>query len=136
MEASALSRQASQQPDYEAVKARVITHAFGFRLGPFGVDYSSRRVEVDPEAKSGRKRREGAGSNAAEGFAARFASAGAGGAPDLKGEPFEAAGESARAVPSPPPDHPDPAWRKGLAAYAKARDILLAGSHRATLGMA
>ena len=48
MESSAL-RATPQSVSFDSLKARVITRAFGLRLGAFGVDYTSKSVEVDPD---------------------------------------------------------------------------------------
>lgn len=114
MEATVRIRQASQNQAFEAVKARVITRAFGIRLGGFGVDYTSKQVEVDQDGKTGGAKR------------------------DTTGQAFEteiererlreqmSAAQSSGSVSDPQQSSTslDPMWRRGLAAYAKAQDVL------------
>ncbi len=99
---------------YEAVKARVVTRAFGVRLGIFGVDYTSRQVSIDPDAGAGRSQsggqtgQEQAGTRDAGGFAR----------PDAHDAVWT---EAAALTETPRPRAPsDPAWRKCIAAYARA----------------
>jgi hypothetical protein len=149
MEASGQIRQASQNQPLEAVKARVTTRAFGFRLGAFGVDYTSKKVEVDPDDLARRRKQDNAAADAggyspaslrsgarqaqaADDAAAQAQATGASGIPaDAPVTPSAVSGQtdaqSAQSAASAPAD---PAWRRGLAAYAKARDILLSGPSR------
>ncbi len=48
MESSAI-RTTPQSVSFDSLKARVVTKAFGLRIGAFGVDYTSKSVEVDPD---------------------------------------------------------------------------------------
>lgn len=143
MEATSQLRQTSSDQAFDALKARVVTRSFGVRIGGFGVDYTSRKVEVDPEDHAARKQpdtarqafqtemererlrrevvdaawRERSQSDAAsaDGQAASLA--------DSRADSRESRQTQARdsAV-----SHEDPLWRRGLSAYAKARDQLLA----------
>jgi hypothetical protein len=121
MEASSQVRQASQNQLLASVSARVITRAFGLRLGGFGVDYTSKQVVVDPEGQTERKQVDAAG----QAFNSEHDPEGP------KEQVFDAAWREAIQTPEPAPTHPDPVWRKGLQAYARARDMLLADSARA-----
>lgn len=143
MEASGQIRQASQNQAFEAVKARVTTRAFGFRIGAFGVDYTSKKVEVDPDDQAGRRKQGGSKAGGA-GYSPAGLRSGAGRAssPDApsadaqaSSSAFENPGAHSSAIASASgrtdgADHPDPAWRRGLAAYVKARDLLLSDSSR------
>ncbi|WP_243311765.1 hypothetical protein [Fundidesulfovibrio agrisoli] len=114
----------SANPPFDALSARVVTRAFGVRIGGFGLDYSSREVLVDPDSRGG------AGLGGALARAALAAQAGSD-AQKASERVFEASwSEAGPALADPPPDHPDPAWRKGLRAYAKARDLLRADAAR------
>jgi hypothetical protein len=120
MEASSQVRQASQNQLLASVSARVITRAFGLRLGGFGVDYTSKQVVVDPEGQTARKQPDTAGQT----FNSELDRTG------LREQVFDAPWSEAVQTPEPAPNHPDPVWRKGLQAYARARDMLLAESAR------
>jgi len=136
----------------------VVTRSFGVRIGSFGVDYTSKKVEVDPEEQSARKQRDTSGQafqtemererlrrevadaawnerqNAA--VAERADAAGAAGDPET--EPGTGAGSEAQASQQTQTSRQaqetarseDPLWRRGLTAYAKARDMLLADAAR------
>jgi hypothetical protein len=121
MEASSQIRQASQNQLLASVSARVITRAFGLRLGGFGVDYTSKQVLVDPEGQTERKQADTAG----QAFNSELDR------DNLREQVFDASWREAVHTPEPAPTHPDPVWRKGLQAYARARDMLLAESARA-----
>lgn len=107
MEASSAIRDASQITLLQTLKARVVTTAIGFRIGPLGVDYSSRRVELDPEkpdsGQSGQPSLDQAYQQAKNRFEAQSAST------------------QTQSIAA---NHPDPQWRKGLSAYAKAQNAL------------
>ena len=120
MEASSQVRQASQNQMSASVSARVITRAFGLRLGGFGVDYTSKKVVVEPENQAERKQSDTTG----QAFAVEMERE------HLREQVFDAPWTESLQTPEPAPSHPDPAWRKGLQAYARARDMLLADSAR------
>lgn len=137
MEATSQLRQASSSSQaFDAVKARVVTRSFGVRIGSFGVDYTSRKVELDPEEQSARKNRDTSGqafqtemererlrqevSDVAWNERSQDSGAQDGARPGTQAEAQTAAA----------PAHEDPLWRRGLAAYAKARDLLLADAVR------
>lgn len=119
MEASPTIGQASREQSFEALKARIVTRAFGIRIGGFGVDYTSKKVTVDPDEKAQEKSRD----TRSQAFATEMArealrerllnTAGSG-----------QAGQAARS------SHPDPLWRRGLTAYAKAMDMFQADAAR------
>jgi hypothetical protein len=50
MEAVTAQSEASQRLVMETMKARVVTRAFGIRLGPIALDYTFKQMEVDPGA--------------------------------------------------------------------------------------
>ena len=104
--APSATNDASQLALLKSLKARVVTTAIGFRIGPLGVDYSSKRVEIDPEEASTNQEGQSGSRQAFEQALARG----------------EAAGTAARLedATAKANSHPDPAWRRGLAAYAKA----------------
>ncbi|MFZ5426597.1 MAG: hypothetical protein ACOZEN_06460 [Thermodesulfobacteriota bacterium] len=123
MEASAGIRQASRdQSSFDAVKARVVTHAFGLRLGAFGLDYTSKKVTVDPDEKAGKKRQNTRGQE----FETELERE------RLRERVFDASFREASSMPETSSSHPDPAWRRGLAAYAKARDLVRASGRVST----
>lgn len=121
MEASSQVRQASQNQLLASVSARVITRAFGLRLGGFGVDYTSKQVVVDPESLAERKQPDTAG----QAFTTEMERE------RLREKVFDASWSESAQAPEPAPSHPNLAWRKGLQAYARARDMLLADTARA-----
>jgi len=161
MEATRQIRQASQSNQaFDAVKARVVTRSFGMRIGSFGVDYTSKKVEVDPEEQSARKQRDTSGQafqtemererlrrevadaawnerqNAA--WTTRTGDTAASGDPEPGAEagtqsaqqsPSASTGQASRQAQE-APRREDPLWRRGLTAYAKARDMLLADAAR------
>lgn len=156
MEATGQLRQTSSSNQaFDAVKARVVTRSFGVRIGSFGVDYTSKKVEVDPEEQSARKKRDTSGqafqtemererlrrevADAAWMERQNAPVAGASGDPDAGVEAGMQAGQ--QAPPASPgqasgqaqaaPRNENPLWRRGLAAYSKARDMLLADAARA-----
>ena len=158
MEATGQLRQTSSSNQaFDAVKARVVTRSFGVRIGSFGVDYTSKKVEVDPEEQSARKqqqrdtsgqafqtemererlRREVADAAWNERQNAAVA-ARAGAAGNQETEPGTGAGSEAQASQQTQTSRQaqetarseDPLWRRGLTAYAKARDMLLADAAR------
>ncbi|GFK94711.1 hypothetical protein NNJEOMEG_02558 [Fundidesulfovibrio magnetotacticus] len=120
-----------QSPVQEPLKARVVTRSLGVRLGGFGVDYTSRRVVVDPgPGQAGDQAQAQAAAKALAEAAARQAGA---------ERVFEADWSDPTPEFTPAPDHPDPVWRRGLRAYAKARDMLradAASSRRQSLAVA
>lgn len=118
-------------PPFDALSARVVTRAFGVRFGGFGLDYSSREVLVDPDSRNG------ADLGGALARAALAAQAGTE-ARNPSERVYEAAWRESgpELTAAPPPDHPDPAWRKGLRAYAKARDLLRADASRSRASLA
>jgi len=125
---------ANATPSLDTLSARVVTRAFGVRIGGFGVDYSSRQVVIDPDR--------GSGANLGDALAkaALAAQASTGGLTpervyDAAWSETSLAGTGLAAA-SPEPDHPDPAWRKGLRAYAKARDLLRADAARPRAALA
>lgn len=120
MEATGQIRQASQNQAFEAVKARVITRAFGIRLGGFGVDYSSKQVVVDQDGQTGGAKRDTTG----QAFETEIER-------ERLREQMSAAqpGDSA-SDPQQASSPQDPMWRRGLTAYAKARDVLLLDAAR------
>jgi len=156
MEATRQLRQASQSNQaFDAVKARVVTRSFGVRIGSFGVDYTSKKVEVDPEEQAARKQRDTSGqafqtemererlrrevADAAwneRQNAAVAARAGASGDPEsgAGAEPGPGSQASQHTQTSrqgqETPRSEDPLWRRGMTAYAKARDMLLADAAR------
>ena len=125
MEASSQIRQASQNQVSEALKARVVTRAFGIRLGGFGVDYTSKEVTVDPggQNKTGQTGQDTRG----QAFETEMDRE------RLREQIFDAPWQEAAAPQQQQAaaSHPDPVWRKGLQAYAKAKNMLLADSARA-----
>lgn len=161
MEATGQLRQTSSSNQaFDAVKARVVTRSFGVRIGSFGVDYTSKKVEVDPEEQSARKKRDTSGQafqtemererlrrevadaawnerqNAAvAGRTDAADAAGAAGSPDARAEAEAQAGQQSQETSAgqaqAAPRSDDPLWRRGLAAYSKARDMLLADAARA-----
>lgn len=113
----------------EVLKARVVTRTLGVRLGGFGVDYTSRQVVLDPEASAGEAPLREAARTLTESAARSQAAE----------RVYDASWREPTPDAAPVPDHPDPAWRKGLRAYAKARDILLtdaSASGRTSLAVA
>ncbi|WP_051272643.1 hypothetical protein [Fundidesulfovibrio putealis] len=156
MEATSQLRQTSSSNQaFDAVKARVVTRSFGVRIGSFGVDYTSKKVEVDPEEQSARKQRDTSGQafqtemererlrrevadaawnerqNAA--VAERADAAGASGDPENEpgtGAASEAQANQTTRQAQETARSEDPLWRRGLSAYAKARDMLLADAAR------
>ena len=153
MESTAL-RSVPQSSLYDSLKARVVTKAFGLRIGAFGVDYTSKSVEVDPEQRKdakpsldpgGRRDQTAAGrasasptDTRAQAFQTEMqretlrrqvwdvpyrtgdqadAQAGAADSAGTGQDPTSGASASSSS-------HPDPAWRRGLTAYAQARDLL------------
>lgn len=123
------ANQASSRMASEVLKARVVTRSLGVRLGGFGVDYTSRQVVLDPEASAGEAPLREAARTLTDSVARSQA------AERVHDASWR---EPAPDVP-PAPDHPDPAWRKGLRAYAKARDLLLtdaSASGRSSLAVA
>lgn len=159
MEATGQLRQTSSSNQaLDAVKARVVTRSFGVRIGSFGVDYTSKKVEVDPEEQSARKKRDTSGqafqtemererlrrevADAAwieRQNAAVAERADAAGDPDARAEAEAQAGQQSQSASAgqasgqaqEAPRSDDPLWRRGLAAYSKARDMLLADAARA-----
>lgn len=159
MEATGQLRQTSSSNQaFDAVKARVVTRSFGVRIGSFGVDYTSKKVEVDPEEQSARKKRDTSGqafqtemererlrrevADAAWNERQNAAVAGradAAGDPDARAEAEAQAGQQSQeasagqapGLAQAAPRSDDPLWRRGLAAYSKARDMLLADAARA-----
>lgn len=159
MEASGQLRQTSSSNQaFDAVKARVVTRSFGVRIGGFGVDYTSKKVEVDPEEQPTRAQRDTSGQafqtemererlrrevadaawnerqNAA--WTARTGAAGASGDPETgagagtdSGTQTTQADQTSRQAQETSRSE-DPLWRRGLTAYAKARDMLLADAAR------
>jgi hypothetical protein len=85
----------------ETLKARVVTRAFGIRLGPIAVDYTFKQMEVDP---------------------------GSSGQPQDQSRQ-QAAAQAQQAAST----HPDPTWRRGLTAYARAGSQL--GQTKSPLGV-
>ncbi|MFP5223271.1 MAG: hypothetical protein ACLGSA_13350 [Acidobacteriota bacterium] len=153
MEATRQIRQASQSSQaFDAVKARVVTRSFGVRIGSFGVDYTSKKVEVDPEEQSARKQRDTSGQafqtemererlrrevtdaawnerqNAAVAAGAASGAETNAGTGTPPGQDAQTGQASTQARASSPTE--DPLWRRGLSAYAKARDLLLADAAR------
>ncbi|WP_243439237.1 hypothetical protein [Fundidesulfovibrio soli] len=117
-------------PPFDALSARVVTRAFGMRIGGFGLDYSSRQVLIDPDSRNGSSL---GGALAKSALAAQTGSE----AQKASERVFEAAwSEAGPDLAAPPPDHPDPAWRKGLRAYAKARDLLRSDAARSRSSLA
>lgn len=162
MEATGQLRQTSSSSSqaFDAVKARVVTRSFGMRIGSFGVDYTSKKVEVDPEEQSASKKRDTSGQafqtemererlrrevtdaawnerqNAA--VAARVGAKGASDDPEPRADdgtqtdqqpPSASTGQASRQAQETSRSE-DPLWRRGLTAYAKARDMLLADAAR------
>lgn len=107
MEASSALGEASQITLLQTLKARVVTTAIGFRIGPLGVDYSSKRVELDPEKPDSGQNGKPSLDQAYQQAKARFETA------SLQTELQSVAS-----------NHPDPQWRRGLSAYAKAQSAL------------
>lgn len=156
MEASGQLRQTSSSNQaLDAVKARVVTRSFGVRIGSFGVDYTSKKVEVDPEEQSANKKRNTSGqafqtemererlrrevADAAwneRQNAAWTARTGASGAPEARSDEGTDSGtqttqtDQATTQAQETPRSEDPLWRRGMTAYAKARDMLLADAAR------
>lgn len=124
MEASPAIGQASREQAFEALKARVVTRSFGIRIGGFGLDYTSKKVTVDPDEKAKQSGRDTRGQEfATEMDRERLRQM-------LYDTPWSGsaqAGQSSQAS-----SHPDPAWRRGLTAYARARDMLRADAARAS----
>lgn len=106
--ATSASQDASQLALIKSLKARVVTTAIGFRIGPLGVEYSSKRVEIDPKTSSSDQEPE---SNARQAFEQT----------QVRQDALEAAQLDDTAAKA--QNHPDPTWRKGLAAYAKAQSM-------------
>jgi hypothetical protein len=162
MEATGQLRQTSSSNQaFDAVKARVVTRSFGVRIGSFGMDYTSKKVEVDPEEQSARKQRDTSGqafqtemererlrrevADAAwnerqNAFVAARADANgdpetraetgtnSGTQPDQVAQQGQANQTTRQAQETSRND--DPLWRRGLTAYVKARDMLLADAAR------
>jgi len=129
MEPTSQVRQASTAQAREALKARVVTRSLGVRLGGFGVDYTSKKVVLDPESSAREAQVQETARNLTESVARSQSDE----------RVFEAAWRDPAPDVPPAPDHPDPAWRKGLRAYAKARDLLRADASaagRASLAVA
>lgn len=161
MEATGQLRQTSSSSQaFDAVKARVVTRSFGMRIGSFGVDYTSKKVEVDPEEQSASKKRDTSGQafqtemererlrrevtdaawnerqNAV--WTTRTGETAASGDLDARADaetqadqqsPSVSTGQASRQAQEAPRSE-DPLWRRGLTAYAKARDMLLADAAR------
>ena len=114
---------------FEAVKARVVTRSFGVRLGAFGVDYTSKKVILDQDGREpgqapdaavrASRTRKARGKLLEEASYVSWREATGQDATDSQ------AAQAGRST------HPDPLWRRGLDAYAKARDMLRVGSSRA-----
>ncbi|GAB6037085.1 hypothetical protein JCM15519_16440 [Fundidesulfovibrio butyratiphilus] len=107
MEASSALGEASQITLLQTLKARVVTTAIGFRIGPLGVDYSSQRVELDPDKQDSGQSGQPSLDQTYQQAKARF----------------EAAADQTH-IQSIAASHPDHQWRKGLSAYAKAQGAL------------
>jgi len=111
------------------------------------VDYTSKKVEVDPDGQAGRGRQNGTAAEyagyspsglrtgtagqssqepAGQDAATATSSQGAPSTPDSAAEAYSGAATSGHDAAS----HPDPLWRKGLTAYAKAKDLLLSDTSR------
>lgn len=158
MEATGQLRQTSSSSQaFDAVKARVVTRSFGVRIGSFGVDYTSKKVEVDPEEQPATKKRDSSGqafqtemererlrrevTDAAwneRQNAAWTVRGDAIGNPET-GSEAEAGADSGAQTPQADqatrqaqetPRSQDPLWRRGMTAYSKARDMLLADAAR------
>lgn len=162
MESTAL-RIAPQNGLVDSLKARVVTKAFGLRIGAFGVDYTSKSVEVDPDQARSASAATAASAAASPSVVSADATIAPASpqAPDTRAQAFQAEMTRARlhqqlsdasslrtgraAQDGPPSDgasqgqdataqaassHPDPVWRRGLAAYAQARDLLRSDSRR------
>jgi len=152
MESTAL-RAAPQNNHFDSLKARVVTKAFGLRIGAFGVDYTSKSVEVDPDQQQAAGSTRDSGSRQAAGGAStpeRDTRAQAFqtemeretlrrqvyGAPYRQAAQTGPASPADTAAPDPSPssqafsNHPDPVWRRGLAAYAQARQLLRSDAQR------
>jgi len=121
MEASSQIRQASQNQISEALTARVVTRAFGIRLGGFGVDYTSKQVTVDPGTKTGKTDQDTRG----QAFETEM------GRERLREQIFDTPWQEAATQQQAASSHPDPVWRRGLQAYDKAKNILLTDAVRA-----
>jgi hypothetical protein len=121
MEASSQIRQASQNQLSEALTARVVTRAFGIRLGGFGVDYTSKQVTVDPGAQTGNTSQDTNG----QAFETELSRE------RLRDQIFDTPWQEPSPEQQAASSHPDPAWRRGLQAYAKAKNMLLVDSARA-----
>jgi len=127
MEASSGIRQASRDQQFDTVKARVVTHSFGLRIGAFGVDYTSKKVTVDPDEKTGKKKQDTRG----QAFETEMERE------RLREQTLDASWRDTSTQNNAAASHPDPAWRRGLAAYAKARDMVrTAGRSSTTLAVA
>lgn len=150
MESPAL-RSAPQSTLFDSLKARVVTKAFGLRFGAFGVDYSSKSVEVDPDqvkdanpsldsgVRRGTQEASTSGRDTrAQAFQAEMERENL--RQQLWDVPYNRTGtaetaEAANHTATPETSasfssHPDPAWRRGLSAYTQARNLLLNDARR------
>jgi hypothetical protein len=120
MEAANAIRDASQNSALDAGTARMVTKAFGLRLGALEVDYTTRKVEFPVQAGSSGN---GKPANILEAL--------------FRGDSGQAAGPSQTqemdtAALDAASSHPDPLWRRGLTAYARTKDQLRRDAANAT----
>jgi len=113
--------QSSQNQALSAVSARVVTRAFGLRLGSFGVDYSSKQVTVEPDETAARKQTD----TRAQAFQTELARE------SLREQISSTSSSDTTPGQENTVSHPDLAWRTGLTAYAKARNQVLTDAARA-----
>jgi len=103
-----------------SVSARVVTRAFGLRLGGFGVDYSSKQVTVGPDNQTGSSQSD----TRAQAFQTEMDRE------SLREQLLSATQTAGATGQSSTVSHPDQTWRTGLTAYAKARDQMLTTAAR------
>lgn len=114
------SQSQGQNQTLGSVSARVVTRAFGLRLGGFGVDYSSKQVTVEPDDQTGSNKTD----TRAQAFQTEMDRE------SLREQLLNASQTSGAAGQSSTVSHPDQTWRTGLTAYAKARDQMLTTAAR------
>lgn len=119
---------------FEAMKARVVTRSFGVRFGAFGVDYTSKKVVLDQDGQQPGASGGGAAPTSQGGQAGKARERLLEEASYVSWRDAFSQQEQARAQGAQPgkSTHPNPVWRRGLDAYAKARNMLRAESIRAT----